>query len=121
MLVCALDIVGFKDFCYLCVGGTPFCFAHWMSLASRSVVARRRHIAFSFCALKIIRYAIFRTSAIGGAPVCVNNKRLANARNIQFTRTKSGRPVECVNYKKNAKKKNKCAEVYGDMPPKTDK
>ena len=30
-------------------------------------------------------------------------------------------PVECVNYKKNAKKKNKCAEVYGDMPPKTDK
>ena len=30
-------------------------------------------------------------------------------------------PVECVNYKKNAKKKNRCAEVYGDMPPKTDK
>ena len=100
MLVCALDIVCFKDFYCSCVGGTPFCFAHWMSLASRSVVARRRHIAFSFCALKIIRFAIFRNSAIGARPVCVNNKRLAKARNIQLARTKSGPPVECMNYKR---------------------
>ena len=58
------------------------------------------HTAISFCTLKIIRFAIFRNSAIGARPVCVNNKRLANAGNFQFTRTKSGPPVECMNYKR---------------------
>ena len=109
-LLCTLDVIGFAVCCCLCGGRTPFLFCGLDILCFADFCYSA--VAYRHLFLHIENNSLRNLSQLGnqGAPGAHELQETCESQKYPICMNGKRPPVECVNYKKNAKKKNRCAE-----------